>query len=211
VRDFTPIGLIGTASMVLFVNPSVAAKTAPEFIALAKSDPGKITIASGGIGSTTHLTAELFQLRAGVRLLHVPYRGAGPAINDLMAGHVQSGFTTLATASGMLDNGSVRALAIASEQRLPSRPTIPTFKEIGIDLVVEHWWGILAPAGVPPAIAARLSKALSTLLADAEFVKRLDPLGVTPSQATPAEFGALLASDTARWAAIVKAAGITPQ
>lgn len=211
VRDFTPIGLIGTASMVLFVNPAVDAQTAQDFVALAKGSPGKITIASGGIGSTTHLTAELLQMKAGAQLLHVPYRGAGPAINDLMAGHVQSGFTTLATASAMLDGGTVRALAIASVQRLPSRPNIPTFKESGIDLVVEHWWGILAPAGLPPAVAARLSKELTAILADAEFAKRLAPLGVTPSQASAAQFGDLLASETARWSEIVKSAGITAQ
>ena len=113
VRDFTPVGVIGTASMVLFVNPAVPATTARDFVALAKADPGKLTIASGGIGSTTHLTAELFQEKTGTKLLHVPFRGAGPALTDLMAGHVQSGFTTLATASAALDSGAVRALAIA--------------------------------------------------------------------------------------------------
>jgi tripartite-type tricarboxylate transporter receptor subunit TctC len=115
VRDFTPIGLIGTASMFFFVNPAVKAETAEDFVALAKADPEKITIASGGIGSATHLTAELFQARTGIKLVHVPFRGADPAMNDLVAGHVQSDFTTLATASSVLDR--VRALAIASETR----------------------------------------------------------------------------------------------
>ena len=119
VRDFTPIGLIGTASMFFFVNPAVKAETARDFVALAKADPEKITIASGGIGSATHLTAELFQAKTGIKLVHVPFRGAGPAMNDLVAGHVQSGFTTLATASSVLDR--VRALAIASETRLATR------------------------------------------------------------------------------------------
>ena len=119
VRDFTPIGLIGTASMFFFVNPAVKAETVQDFVALAKADPEKITIASGGIGSATHLTAELFQARAGIKLVHVPFRGAGPAMNDLVAGHVQSGFTTLATASSVLEG--VRALAIASETRLATR------------------------------------------------------------------------------------------
>src|SRR5436190_22847316 len=148
VHDFTPIGLIGTASMVFFINPEVKAQTVRDFVALAIAEPGKMTVASGGIGSATHLTAELFQAKAGVKLVHVPFRGAGPAMNDLVAGHVQSGFTTLATASGALDGGGVRALAIAAEQRLASRPNIPTFRESGLDLVVEHWWGVLAPAGV---------------------------------------------------------------
>jgi tripartite-type tricarboxylate transporter receptor subunit TctC len=211
VRDFTPIGLIGTASMVLFVNPTVQAKTAADLVALAKAEPGKVTIASGGIGSTTHLTAELFQAKTGAQLLHVPYRGAGPAMNDLVAGHVKSGFTTLATASAPLDGGSVRALAIASRERLQSRPTIPTLREGGVDLVVAHWWGILAPAGIPQAAATRLTKELAAILAEADVAERLKPLGVTSSRSTPEEFRALLESDTARWADIVKSAGIPPQ
>jgi tripartite-type tricarboxylate transporter receptor subunit TctC len=211
VRDFTPIALIGTASMVLFVNPDVPATSARDFVALAKADPGKITVASGGIGSTTHLTAELFQDKTGAKLLHVPFRGAGPALTDLMAGHVQSGFTTLATASAALDSGAVRALAIAGERRLASRPAIPTLREGGIDLVVEHWWGVLAPAGLAPAIAARLTAELQAVLDTPEFATRLQPLGVAPAHGTPEQFRALIASDTARWADNVKAAGITVQ
>jgi tripartite-type tricarboxylate transporter receptor subunit TctC len=209
VRDFTPIRLIGTASMVLFVNRP--AQSPADLVALAKAEPGKVTIASGGIGSTTHLTAELFQAKTGAQLLHVPYRGAGPAINDLVAGHVKSGFTTLATASAPLDGGSIRALAIASRERLSSRPTIPTFKESGVDLVVEHWWGVLAPAGVPPAVASRLTNELAAILAQPDFAERLTPLGVTPSRSTSEQFRALLESHTARWADIVKSAGIPPQ
>jgi tripartite-type tricarboxylate transporter receptor subunit TctC len=207
VRDFTPIGLIGTASMVFFVNPAVKAETVRDFVALAKAEGEKITIASGGIGTATHLTAELFQAKAGIKLVHVPFRGAGPAMNDLVAGHVQSGFTTLATASSVLDR--VRALAVASETRLATPASIPTFREGGIDLVVEHWWGVLAPAGLPPQIAARLTADLKAILESDEFATRLAPLGVTASHASPAQFGALIASDTARWAEIVKSVGIT--
>jgi tripartite-type tricarboxylate transporter receptor subunit TctC len=209
VRDFTPIGLIGTASMFFFVNPAMKAETAADFVALAKASPDKITIASGGIGSATHLTAELFQARAGIKLVHVPFRGAGPAMNDLVAGHVQAGFTTLATASSVLDR--VRTLAVASETRPTDRAKIPTFKEGGVDLVVEHWWGVLAPAGLLPEIAARLSKDLKTILDSPEFATRLAPLGVTASRASPAQFRALIESDTKRWADIVKSVGISPQ
>ncbi len=207
VRDFTPIGLIGTASMLLFVNPAVKAETVSEFVALAQEEPEKITIASGGIGSATHLTAELFQLKAGIKLVHVPFRGAGPAMNDLVASHVQSGFTTLATASSVLDR--LRTLAVASETRLPSLPGIATFRESGIDLVVEHWWGVLAPAGLPHEIAARLATELKTVLGAPELVSRLAGLGVTPSQASVTQFRALIESDTARWADIVRSAGIS--
>ena len=207
VHDFTPIGLIGTASMVFFINPEVKAQTVRDFVALAKAEPGKMTVASGGIGSATHLTAELFQAKAGIKLVHVPFRGAGPAMNDLVAGHVQSGFTTLATASSVLDR--VRALAVASETRLPTWTSLPTFKESGIDLVVEHWWGVLAPAGLPGEIAARLTGDVKAILESQEFATRLEPLGVTVSHASPAQFLGLIESDTARWADIVKSVGIS--
>ena len=207
VHDFTAIGLIGTASMLLFVNPQVKAKSVADFVALAKTEPDKITIASGGIGSATHLTAELFQARAGIKLLHVPFRGAGPAMGDLVAGHVQSGFTTLATASSVLDR--VRALAIASKARLPTLPGVPTFSEGGLDLVVEHWWGVLAPAGLPQEIAARLTEELNAILDSPETAAHFAPLGVTASHASPAQFRALIESDTTRWAEIVKSAGIS--
>ena len=207
VHDFTAIGLIGTASMLLFVNPQVKAKSVADFVALAKTEPDKITIASGEIGSATHLTAELFQARAGIKLLHVPFRGAGPAMGDLVAGHVQSGFTTLATASSVLDR--VRALAIASKARLPTLPGVPTFSEGGLDLVVEHWWGVLAPAGLPQEIAARLTEELNAILDSPETAAHFAPLGVTASHASPAQFRALIESDTTRWAEIVKSAGIS--
>src|SRR6202012_3451221 len=132
VRDFTPIGLIGTASMVLFVNPSTPVASVADLVALARKEPGKVTIASGGIGSTTHLTAELFQAKAGIKLLHVPYRGAGPALTDLMAGQGQSVFTTLPPASAALAAGSVRAIGSASEKRIDALPAVSTFREAGI-------------------------------------------------------------------------------
>ncbi len=207
VADFTPVALIGTASMFLFINPAVQAHTVPDFVALAKANPEKITIASGGIGSATHLTAELFQAKAGIKLVHVPFRGAGPAMNDLVAGHVQSGFTTLATASSILDR--VRTLAVASEAHSPTQPNIPTFREAGIDLVAEHWWGVLAPGRLPPEISVRLTGDLKAVLDSNETAARLAPLGVTPSHASPAQFQALIESDTARWAEIVKSVGIS--
>ena len=128
-------------------------------------------------------------------------------MNDLVAGHVQSGFTTLATASSVLDR--VRALAVASETRLATRASIPTFREGGIDLDVEHWWGVLAPAGLAPDIAARLTAGLKAILDSDEFATRLAPLGVTASHASPGQFRALIESDTARWAEIVKSVGIS--
>jgi tripartite-type tricarboxylate transporter receptor subunit TctC len=207
VRDFTPIALIGTASMFFFIHPAVKADTIGDFITLAKARPDRITIASGGIGSATHLTAELFQAKAGIKLVHVPFRGAGPAMNDLVAGHVQSGFTTLATASSALDR--VRVLAVASATRSPLQQKVATFREAGIDLVVEHWWGVLAPAGMPADVAGRLTADLGAILDSQDFAAHLVPLGVTPSHTTPAQFRALIESDTARWAEIVKSVGIS--
>jgi tripartite-type tricarboxylate transporter receptor subunit TctC len=209
VRGFTAISLIGTASMFFFLNPAVKAETVPDFVALAKASPDQITIASGGIGSATHLTAELFQAKAGIKLVHVPFRGAGPAMNDLVAGHVQSGFTTLATASSVLDR--VRTLAVANATRLATYPNVPTFRDAGTDLVVEHWWGVLAPAGLPPDIAARLTRDINAIIESPEFTSRLVPLGVAASKTSPAQFLALIENDTARWADIVKSVGITVQ
>jgi tripartite-type tricarboxylate transporter receptor subunit TctC len=209
VRGFTAISLIGTASMFFFLNPAVKAETVPDFVALAKASPDKITIASGGIGSATHLTAELFQAKAGIKLVHVPFRGAGPAMNDLVAGHVQSGFTTLATASSVLDR--VRTLAVANATRLATHPNVPTFRDAGTDLVVEHWWGVLAPAGLPPDVAARLTRDINAIIESPEFASRLAPLGVTASKTSPTQFLALIENDTARWADIVKSVGITVQ
>src|SRR5207244_7311579 len=191
-RDFPRIGLIGTASMFFFVNPALNAETARDFVALAQAEPEKITIASGGIGSATHLTAELFQARAGIKLVHVPFRGAGPAMNDLVAGHVQCAFTTLATASSVLDR--LRVLAVASETRTPSQPNVATFREAGIDLVVVHWWGVLAPAGVPAEIAARLTADLGAILDSPDFAAHLVALVVAIFHALPAQFRALIES-----------------
>src|SRR5436309_14724828 len=159
-----------------------------------------MTVTSGGIGSATHLSAELFQAAAGIKLVHVPFRGAGPAMNDLVAGHVQSGFTTLATASSVLDR--VRALAVASETRLPTWTSLPTFKESGIDLGVEHWWGVLARAGLPGEVAARLTGDLKTILESHEFATRLEPTGVPASHASPGQLAGVSESHTAAWAGI---------
>ena len=208
VRDFAPIALIGTAPMFLFVHPTSPAQSAADFIARAKAEPGKITIASGGNGSTTHLMAELLQVRAGIKLAHIPYRGAGPAINDLVAGQVQSGFTTLATAGSLLEGGKIRALGVTAERRLPSHPAVPTFAESGLDLVVEHWWGILAPAKVPEPALQRLRQTVTTVLEAPDIRARFEQLGVVPASATPERFRALLESETTRWAEVVRTAGV---
>ena len=209
VKDFSPITLVGTSAMFLFVHPSVQAQSVKDFVALAKSQPGTLTIGSGGNGTTTHLSAELFQARAGIRLTHVPYKGAGPALIDVVAGQIPATFTSMATAAPHVKAGKLRVLGVTSLKRLPALPEVPTFAESGVpDFVVEHWWGVLAPAGVPQPIVARLRGEIVTVLESGDVRERFAALAVEPATSTPEQFRALLASDVKRWAKVVKDAGV---
>ena len=213
VKDFAPVSLIGVAPLLLFVNPGIEPKTLGEFVAAAKQSPGTITIASGGIGASTHLMAALLQAKADIRLTHVPYKGAGPALSDTVAGQVQSTFTTLATAGPHLKAGRLRALAVTSPQRLAEFPAIPTFAESGVpDMVVQHWWGVLAPAGVPGPVIDRLSQALARALASPDLQGKLVAAGVSPPPATgPAALREQIDVDLKRWNTVVRDAGIKPE
>lgn len=209
VKDFSPITVVGTSAMFLFANPSVPAQSLKDYIALAKSQPGKITIGSGGNGTTTHLSAELFQSGAGIRLNHVPYKGAGPALADVIAGQIQSTFTSMATAAPHVKAGKLRVLGVTSAKRLPSLPDVPTFAESGVkSFVVEHWWGIMAPAGVPKPIVDRLHADVVKAVNSPDVRERFTALAVEPTVNTPEQFRALLASDVKRWAKVVKDAGV---
>jgi len=209
VKDFSPITVIGVSPMFLFVNPSVPAQSVRDFIALAKAQPGKIAIASGGTGATTHLMAELLQSHAGIRLTHVPYKGAGPALSDVVAGQIPATFTTMATAAPYARSGRLRILAVTSAKRLPAFPEVPTFEESGVPgMIVEHWWGIMAPAGVPRPIIDRLRGEIIKAIASADVRERYAALAVEPRTNTPEEFRALLAADVKRWAKVIKDAGI---
>src|SRR6185503_3644672 len=153
VADFSPVTVIGVSPMFLFANTAFEAKSLRELIALAKAQPGKIAIASGGNGATTHLVAELLQANAGIKLNHIPYKGAGPAIADVAAGQVPITFTSMATAAAVHKAGRVRVLAVTSPKRLTGFPDVPTFAESGLPaLTFEHWWGVMAPARTPPAV-----------------------------------------------------------
>ncbi len=212
VKDFAPITLIGVSPMFLFGNPKFQAQTLKELIALAKKEPGKIPIASGGTGATTHLAAELFQAHAGIRLTHIPYKGAGPAITDVVAGQVPITFTSMATAAPFMKSGRLRILGVTSAKRLPAFPSVPTFAESGVPgLVFEHWWGVMAPAGTPRAIVDKLHAAIEKALADKEVRERFSTLAVEPRTTTPEQFRALLVSDLGRWAKVIKDAGIKPE
>ena len=209
IRDFAPITVIGVSPMFLFVNPSVKAQNIKEFIALAKSQPGKIAIASGGTGATTHLMAELLQSHAGIQLTHVPYKGAGPALTDVVAGQIPATFTSMATAAPFAQSGRLRILGVTSAKRLPAFPAVPTFEESGVaGMVVEHWWGVMAPAGVPKPVVEKLRGEIVNAVNSADVRERFAALAVEPRTLTPQQFHALLEADVKRWAKVVRDAGI---
>ncbi len=209
IRDFAPVTLIGVSPMFLFAHPSLQATNIKEFIALAKTQPGKIAIASGGTGATTHLMAELLQTHAGIKLNHVPYKGAGPALSDVVAGQVPATFTSMATAAPFAKSGRLRILGVTTSKRMAAFPDVPTFEESGVSgMVVEHWWGVMAPEGVPKAIIDKLRAAIVNAVNSPEVRERFTALSVEPRTTTPEQFRALLASDVKRWAKVVKDAGI---
>ena len=193
---------------VIEVNPAVPAKTVAEFIAYAKANPGKLVLASGGIGTTPHLAGELFMAMTGIKLLHVPYRGTTPALNDLLAGQVQVMFDALPPSVGLIKDGRLRALAVTAATRSPTFPDLPTVSETVPGYDVSSWTGIVAPAGTPADIVIRLNQEINGALADPTIIARLKELGAAPMIMTPAEFEKLITDETKKWAKVVKDAGI---
>jgi tripartite-type tricarboxylate transporter receptor subunit TctC len=187
------------------------AKTVPEFIAYAKTNRGKINMASGGVGSGNHLAGELFKMMTGVDLVHVPYRGAGPALIDLLGGQVQVLFATMSSSIGYLRDGRLRALAVTSATRSPALPDVPTVAEFVPGYEASGWLGIGAPKGTPAEIIDTLNKAVAAGVADQKFRARLSDLGVVVNPMTPAEFASYIASETEKWAKVVKFANIQPE
>jgi tripartite-type tricarboxylate transporter receptor subunit TctC len=189
----------------MMVNPAVPAKTAREFIALAKSEPGKLSYSSSGAGGAPHLAAEMFKEATGTFIVHVPYRGGGPAIGDLLAGHVQLSFMTVLEASGHIKAGKLRALAVTGSKRVPALPDVPTLAEAvlpGFNSI--SWIGMLAPAGTPKEIVDKVSSDVREVLASDEVKLKLIELGAVPAGTTPAQFSALIDSDRKRYAQIIK-------
>jgi tripartite-type tricarboxylate transporter receptor subunit TctC len=212
LKDIVPIGGIDLVPLVMEVNPSVPAKTVAEFIAYAKANPGKLNMASAGIGGPQHVAGELFKSMTGVDMTHVPYRGSTPAITDLIAGQVQVMFDVTPTALPQIKAGKTRALGATTAKRLDALPDLPTIGETVKGYEAVAWIGIGAPKGTPPEIVATLNKQLNAAVSDATIKKRLTDLGATPSpQMTPAEFGKMMADDYAKWAKVIKSAGIKPQ
>jgi tripartite-type tricarboxylate transporter receptor subunit TctC len=212
LRDFAPVALVGSAMNLMTVHRDVPATTVAEFVALAKARPGAISYASSGIGSTTHLAAAVFAQRAGIEMLHVPYRGGGQAITDHIAGRVQVFINPTAVMLPHLRSGALRALAVTGATRDTAVPEVPTMIEAGIpDLVIAPWYGFVAPAATPPATVAALNDVFNRALQNPQARARLIEAGVTLEPGTPAEFGALLAREIARWGEVVRVNDIKPE
>jgi tripartite-type tricarboxylate transporter receptor subunit TctC len=213
VRDFAPITqMAGTHGMVLVVHPSVPAKSLPEFIALAKSRPGKLNFASAGAGNATHLAAEMMKAAAGLDLVHVSYKGGGPALNDVVAGQVETMMVSVAQGTPFVKAGRVRALAITAANRAPPLPNVPTFQESGFPgFEFAGWHGLWFPAGVPRDRVARMHKEVAKIMFSPEIKPRLDELGLIPLASTPAEFAKFIAREIAIYAKLIKGAKIEPQ
>jgi len=208
VRDFTHIALFGGPPGVLVVNPSLPARDLREFIALARSEPGKLAYGSPGNGTQGHLIAEQLKQVAGIQMTHVPYKGASLAVADLIAGHLFVTSTTLTTAATQIRAGKARALAITSEGRVSDFPDLPTFKELGYpQLVASIWFSLSGPAGMPPEIVNRLNAEVRRALKLPEMRDRLRPEGIEPGDLDAQEFAAYLAAELERWGPVVHAAG----
>jgi tripartite-type tricarboxylate transporter receptor subunit TctC len=208
IRDIASVAGISRAPLVMAVHPSVPAKTVPEFIAYAKANPGKISMASAGIGAPSHVSGELFKMMAGVNLVHVPYRGAGPALVDLLAGQVQVGFPSMPSSIEYVRAGKLRALAVTSATRSDALADIPTVGEFLPGYEASASYGIGAPKGTPVEIIDMLNKEINAALGDPKMKARLADLGGTPLLGSAADFGKLIAEETEKWAKVIKFAGI---
>jgi tripartite-type tricarboxylate transporter receptor subunit TctC len=206
VQDLAPVAGIANSPFVVVVNPDLPAKTIPELIAYAKANPGKINMASGGNGASTHIFGELFKLMTGVDLLHVPYRGS--YLPDLLSGQVHIVFNPIPQSMELIRTGKLRALAVTTARRLASLPDVPTVGESVPGYEAIGWFGLSAPKSTPADIVARLNQATNASLADPKLVARLAVLGVEPMPMTPAEFRKFVAEDFEKWAKVIKTAGI---
>jgi tripartite-type tricarboxylate transporter receptor subunit TctC len=211
LRDIAPVASMIRQPQVMLANPSLPAKTVPEMIAYAKANPGKITMASAGIGSTGHLVGELFKMTAGVDLVHVPYRGAGPALTDLLGGQVLLSFAGISGSIEYVRSGKLRALAVTTTARSEALPDVPTVSDFVPGYEAGDWLGVGAPRNTPTEIIDLLNKEITAGVADPKIKARFADLGGTPLALTPAGFGKLLADETAKWAKVIRAANIKPE
>ena len=211
MRDIVPIAMISRIPLVMTVSLSVPAKTVPEFIAYAKANPGKISMASGGLGSTSHVGGELFKLSTGIDMLIVPYRGGAPALTDLIGGQVQVYFSYLPESIESIRSGTVRALAVTTATRSPALPDLPTVGDFVPGFEASSWQGIGAPRNTPAGIVAMLNKEVNAALADPNIQARLADLGSTPTPMSPDDFDKFIVAEIEKWAKVIHAANITLQ
>jgi tripartite-type tricarboxylate transporter receptor subunit TctC len=209
LKDFSSIGLVGNGSYVLVVAPSLPVKSVSDFVALAKARPGQLNYASTGHGNATHLAGELFKVLAGVDIVNVNYKGGGPAMVDVMGGHVSAFFSGVSSGTPHIKAGKLRALGVTTVRRSAALPDVPTIAEAGLaGYEVDGWYGLLAPAATPPAIIARFNRDLGQLLSTGDTKERLLAVGIEASASTPTDFRERIARDIARWAEVVKKAKI---
>ena len=208
IRDSTPVGGVVRVPNVVEVNPSVPVKTIPALIAYAKANPGKLSFASAGIGTASHLAGQLFNTMTGANLQHVPYRGDGPAMADLIAGQVQIGFATMTASIAYICADRLRPLAVCTIKRSEALPDIPTVAEFVPGFEASSWFGVAAPKRTPADIVERLNREINAGLADPTIKTRLADMGGTPLSGSPAEYGKLIADETEKWGKVIRAAGI---
>jgi tripartite-type tricarboxylate transporter receptor subunit TctC len=206
-KDFAPVTLVTTVPEMLVVASNVPAKDMKELVALAKAEPGKLNFASAGVGGLPHLAGELFKQTAGIDIVHVPYRGAAPAINDLLGQQVQMAFLDLPVLLPHLKAGLLKPIALGAPQRAPTSPDVPTTAEVGMpDLLIENWYGMIAPAGTPEAIVAKLNRLTNEAMSDPQVKQKLADQGLTVAGDTPTHFQAYIKAETTKWAKVIKAA-----
>ncbi len=211
-RDFVPITLATLVPQILVAHPSVPANNVKELIALAKANPGKLNYASVGTGSPGHIAGELFKLRTGVDIVHVPYKGGGPAVTDTIGGQVQLLFVTMPAAWQHVKSGRLKALAVTSAKRAVTAPEVPTIAESGVpDYVVDSWYGAVAPAKTPPAVVARLNAAFAKVLENPQIKEKLLAQGAEAAPGSPADFDRRIKDELAKWEVVIKSAGIKPE
>jgi len=211
IRDVAPVATLYYAPNVMAVHPSFPAKTILEFIAYSKSNPGKVNMGSGTTGATMHMSGELFKIMAGIDMVPVPYRGAGPALTDLLAGQVQVSFPTMPSCIEHIRTGKLRALAVTTAKRSEALPGIPTVGEFLPGYEASNWYGVGIPKNTPAEIIDKLNKEINAGLADPKMKARLADFGGTPLVGSPADFGKLIADETEKWAKVIRAANIKPE
>ncbi len=206
-KDLIPVAMIALVPNVMIVNPSVPAKSVAEFIALARSKPGRINFASSGSGTSIHMSAEMFKMLTGVNIVHIPYKGSGPALADLMGGQVDVMFDNLTSSIGLIRSGKLRALAVTTSTRYQELPDVPTVQETVPGYEATAWFGIVAPAGTPREVVMRINGEVNRALAHADVKEKLAQQGALARSWTPEEFGSFIHNEVVKWAKVVKASG----